>query len=216
MVNDKARMRRHLAVVEGGGHLVVRDGRAPGHARADFGELGLEAAMVPRMASIVPRLSAKLPSSRRCFTNRKSQLPVGRRRSTRRRDRRGGPPRRRWPTERYTADLPSRRAGDLVDRRLEKAQVRRPPAAQPEIEESERHRVGDLLIEALEEPGQRRVGRVALDELLVVEEPIAQLGQLVDGQVEQAAPVEIGGIDPVRDPRRRQPLLSELRTSRAA
>ena len=30
-------------------------------------------AMVPRMASIVPRLSAKFPSSRRCCTNRNSQ-----------------------------------------------------------------------------------------------------------------------------------------------
>ena len=66
--------RRHLAVVEGGGHLVVRDGRAARHTRLDSGKVGRGgAAMVRRMASMVLRLSAKLPSSRRCCTNRNSQ-----------------------------------------------------------------------------------------------------------------------------------------------
>ena len=65
--------------------------------------------MVRRMASIVPRLSAKLPSSRRCFTNRKSQC-----RSDEKKYPASGSSRR--PTEKAVAhgevyaDLPSRRA----------------------------------------------------------------------------------------------------------
>ena len=44
----------------------VTPARTPGNS-------GRARAMVPRRASIVLRLSAKLPSSRCCFTNRNSQ-----------------------------------------------------------------------------------------------------------------------------------------------
>ena len=48
MVSDEGQDRRHLAVVEGGGHLVVRDGRAARHTRLGRpGSRAGGAAMVP-------------------------------------------------------------------------------------------------------------------------------------------------------------------------
>ena len=60
---------------------------------------------------------------------------------------RGGPGRR-------VSGLAVETGPDLVDHGLEETEIRRSLASQPEIEEAEGHRVGDLLIEPLEEPGQ--------------------------------------------------------------
>ena len=187
--------RGHLAVAEGGDHLVVRDGRASRHARPDVGELALQArdGAADGRDRLPPLLVVPV------FLHQQEQ-PVAVRREkvagvgfVESAHREGGGPGRR------VRGFAVETGRDLIDHGLQEAQVARPSAAQSDVEEPEDHPIGDLLVESFEKLGQRRMGRVGVDEFLVVEQPVAQRGEVVDGQVEQGPLVEVGGLDPVGD-----------------
>ena len=109
MVNEKARIVATLLSSKAVAISSFEMAGPPVTPARTSGNWGWRRLMVPRRASIVPRLSAKLPSSRCCFTNRKSQCP-----SAEKKYPASGSSRR--PTEKAVAhgevyaDLPSRRA----------------------------------------------------------------------------------------------------------
>ena len=64
-------------------------------------------------------------------------------------------------------------------------------SVEPDVEEAG-HEGGPIsLVDALEQAGQARVGRVALDELLVIEELVAQRRERVEGQIQEPATLEV-------------------------
>ena len=91
---------------------------------------------------------------------------------------------------------PSRNLGDQV---LDEPEVagRLRLVLDAEVEEPGGERVGDLGGEPLHELLERGPGREGFHELLIVEDLVADGGQLLAGEVEERAALELLGVDPV-------------------
>src|SRR5262249_49236072 len=94
--------------------------------------------------------------------------------------------------------IPIKACPDLFDHGVDKSKIA--VTTDAEVEEAKRDRIGDLLVEALEESGQVRAGRVTPNELLVVEQSIAEPDEVVDVEIQQPTSVKERRIDPVGDP----------------
>jgi hypothetical protein len=81
---------------------------------------------------------------------------------------------------------------------------------EPEIEESADERGGELRRDAGDELVQRRPAGERLHELLVVEDLVANLGELLLRQVQEREAFEALRIDAIRDPDERHALRAEL------
>ena len=101
--------------------------------------------------------------------------------------------------ERYGAGVVEARP-DLIEEHAQEARVDgQVLVVEPEVEEVGDEGRGELCVDALEQAGEARIAREALHELLVVEDLVADLPELVRGQVQELIALELLGVDAVGD-----------------
>src|SRR5207245_770439 len=111
----------------------------------------------------------------------------------------------------WSAGLPLDAGRDVAYAILNEAKIRSAFAlGETQVDEVRDERGRDLRGDALGQLIERRAGRERLHEFLVVEDRVADRGELFLRQVQQGPPLELLGVDPVRDPLQRDVVGAQL------
>ncbi len=203
---ERQRERQHgrsLAVAEGGDHLVVLERGLAGHADRDVGEVALERRDHAPDSLDGALVAGEAPALALGFGQDEQETLVFGQEVTgagivRRLDR------EERPEGRLVRSRPLQARRDQRDQVLHEPKVGGALAlGEAEVDEVRDECGRDLRGHAVGQLVERRAGRERLHEFLIVEDRLANVGEPFLRQVEQAPPLELLGVDPVRDPLQR-------------